>query len=196
MAAYPELQNLTVNVHHWLTSEQLIHIYSVGQMAPGPNMMMVAAVGEQVSGIPGALIAAFAFFVPTGFLTFGVGRLWTKLEHWPWRASIQKGLAPVAIGLAVAGTISFGRGAVTNWITRAHHARNLRSNVENQDQSRAADSRRRGRRRYRSALTRRLLDGSLRGFPTHGGNAVDLCDRILQTVCNALLAARLRHLDR
>lgn len=94
MAAYPELQNLTVNVHHWLTSEQLIHIYSVGQMAPGPNMMMVAAVGEQVSGIPGALIAALAFFVPTGFLTFGVGRLWTKLEHWPWRASIQKGSRP------------------------------------------------------------------------------------------------------
>ena len=117
MAAYPELQNLTVSVHHWLTAEQLIHIYSVGQMAPGPNMMMVAAVGEQVSGIPGALIAALAFFVPTGFLTFGVGRLWTRLEHWPWRASIQKGLAPVAIGLAVAGTISFGRGAVTNWIT-------------------------------------------------------------------------------
>jgi chromate transporter len=117
MAAYPELQDLTVNVHHWLTSAQLIHIYSVGQMAPGPNMMMVAAVGDQVSGLPGAFVAAMAFFVPTGFLTFGVGRLWTKLEHWPWRASIQKGLAPVAIGLAVAGTISFGKGAITNWVT-------------------------------------------------------------------------------
>ena len=117
MAAYPELQTLTVTVHHWLTTDQLTHIYSVGQMAPGPNMMMVAAVGDQVSGIPGAFVAALAFFVPTGFLTFGVGRLWTKLEHWPWRASIQKGLAPVAIGLAVAGTISFGKTAVTNWIT-------------------------------------------------------------------------------
>jgi chromate transporter len=117
MAAYPELQTLTVSVHHWLTTDQLTHIYSVGQMAPGPNMMMVAAVGVQVSGILGALVAALAFFVPTGFLTFGVGRLWTKLEHWPWRASIQKGLAPVAIGLAVAGTISFGKTAVTNWIT-------------------------------------------------------------------------------
>jgi len=117
MAAYPELQNLTVNVHHWLTGAQLIHIYSVGQMAPGPNMMVVAALGDQVSGFAGALVAALAFFVPTGFLTFGVGRLWVKLEHWPWRASIQKGLAPVAIGLAVAGTISFGKGAVTNWIT-------------------------------------------------------------------------------
>jgi chromate transporter len=117
MAAFPELKTLTVDVHKWLTYPQLIHIYSVGQMAPGPNMMMVAAVGYRVSGLLGALVAALAFFVPTGVLTFGVGRLWNKLVNWPWRTSIQKGLAPVAIGLAVAGTITLGKGAITNWIT-------------------------------------------------------------------------------
>lgn len=119
MAAFPEMKVLVVDVHHWQTYPQLIHIYSVGQMSPGPNMMMVAALGERVSGILGALVAAFAFFVPTGILTFGVGRIWKKLEHWPWRASIQKGLGPVAIGLAVAGLITFGRGAITGWVTVA-----------------------------------------------------------------------------
>ena len=119
MAAFPEMQNLVVNVHKWMSFEQLIHLYSLGQMAPGPNMMMVAAVGERVAGIPGALVAAAAFFIPTGLLTFGVGRIWKRLEHWPWRASIQKGLAPVAIGLAVAGTITLGKGAITGWITAA-----------------------------------------------------------------------------
>ena len=117
MAAFPELKNLVVDVHKWMTYEQLIHIYSVGQMAPGPNMMMVAAVGVKVAGITGAFVAALAFFVPTGLLTFGVGRLWKKLENWPWRTSIQKGLAPVAIGLAVAGTITLAHGAITGWIT-------------------------------------------------------------------------------
>jgi chromate transporter len=119
MAAFPEMKSLVVDVHHWLTYPQLIHIYSVGQMAPGPNMMMVAAVGERVSGIPGALISALAFFVPTGVLTFAVGRIWNKLANWPWRASIQHGLAPVAIGLAVAGTITLGKGAITGWVTAA-----------------------------------------------------------------------------
>ncbi len=119
MAAFPEMKSLVVDVNHWLTYPQLIHIYSVGQMAPGPNMMMVAAVGERVSGIPGALIAAAAFFLPTGVLCFGVGRLWKRLANWPWRDSIQKGLAPVAIGLAVAGTITLGKGAITNWLTVA-----------------------------------------------------------------------------
>ena len=119
MAAYPEMRTLVVDVHHWLSDQGLIHIYSVGQMSPGPNMMMVAAVGERVAGIPGAALAAIAFFVPTGLLTFGVGRLWTRLANWPWRASIQRGLGPVAIGLAVAGLVSFGRGTVTGWITAA-----------------------------------------------------------------------------
>ncbi|HVN70203.1 MAG TPA: chromate transporter [Candidatus Binatia bacterium] len=119
MAAFPEMKVLVVGVHHWLTDEQLIHVYSTGQMSPGPNMMMVAEVGEMVAGFVGAVVCALAFFVPTGVLTFGVGRLWKKLANWPWRDSIQKGLGPVAIGLAVAGLITFGKGAVTGWLTAA-----------------------------------------------------------------------------
>ncbi len=117
MAAFPEMKVLVVGVHRWLTDAQLIHIYSVGQLSPGPNMMMVATIGERVSGIPGALVAAFAFFVPTAVLTFAVGRIWNRIAAWPWRASIQRGLGPVAIGLAVGGLITFGRSAVTGWIT-------------------------------------------------------------------------------
>ncbi|HEY5426362.1 MAG TPA: chromate transporter, partial [Candidatus Tumulicola sp.] len=105
MAAFPEMKTMVVDTHHWMNFQQLLHVYSVGQMSPGPNMMMVAAIGVRVAGIPGALIAAVAFFLPTGILTFGVGRLWTRLANWPWRDSIQKGLAPVAIGLAVAGLL-------------------------------------------------------------------------------------------
>jgi chromate transporter len=117
MAAFPEMRVLIVDVHRWLTAEQLTHVYSTGQMSPGPNMMMVAEVGQLVAGFPGALVCALAFFLPTGLLTFLVGRLWKRLENWPWRASIQKGLAPVAIGLAVGGLITFGRTAVTGWLT-------------------------------------------------------------------------------
>jgi chromate transporter len=119
MAAFPEMKNLVVDVHHWMTFPQLIHLYSVGQLAPGPNMMMVAALGERISGLPGAFVAAAAFFIPTGILTFVVGKVWDKLKNWPWRSSIQLGLAPVAVGLAVAGTISLGKGAIQDWITGA-----------------------------------------------------------------------------
>jgi len=55
LAAFPEMKGLTVERFHWLTLTQLIHLYSLGQVAPGPNMMMVAAVGERVAGVAGLL---------------------------------------------------------------------------------------------------------------------------------------------
>jgi chromate transporter len=116
LAAFPEMKALTVERFHWLTLQQLIHLYSLGQVAPGPNMMMVAAVGERVAGVAGALLVVIAFFGPTGYLTLWTGRLWLRLEGWRWRASIQRGLAPVSIGLLVAGAISLAKGAIFNWI--------------------------------------------------------------------------------
>lgn len=119
MAAFPELKNLTVDVHHWLTNKQLIHLYSVGQMAPGPNMMVVAAIGQEVAGLGGAFATTMAFFFPTALLTYGVGIVWDRLESWPWRLSIQKGLAPVSIGLLLAGCIALAYEAITSWISLA-----------------------------------------------------------------------------
>jgi chromate transporter len=117
MAAFPEMKTMLVDVHHWLTFPQMLHLYSVGQISPGPNMMVVAAYGDHVAGLIGALVATLAFFVPTGLLTFAVGSVWGRLANWPWRTSIQYGLGPLAVGLAVAGTITLGRGAITDWIT-------------------------------------------------------------------------------
>lgn len=119
MAAFPELKDLTVDVHHWVTFPELMHYYSLGQLAPGPNMMMVASIGAQVAGLPGAAVVLVAFILPTGLLTFGIGRLWNRLHAWPWRTSIQRGLGPVSVGLVLAGGIVLARGALTNTLTVA-----------------------------------------------------------------------------
>jgi len=113
MAAFPEMKILTVDVHKWLTFPQLIHLYSVGQMAPGPNMMMIVSIGEWAGGFLGALVSVIAFFGPTALLMFVVARLWKRLEKWRWRASIQQGLAPISIGLLLAGCFTMARGAIT-----------------------------------------------------------------------------------
>jgi chromate transporter len=117
MAAFPELKTLTVNVHHWLNAQQLVQLYSVEQMAPGPKMMMIVSIGQWAAGFAGAVVVLIAFFLPTGLLVFFIGRLWTRLERWPWRASIQRGLAPVSIGLLVAGFLTIARVALTGVVT-------------------------------------------------------------------------------
>jgi len=126
MAAFPEMEHLSVNVHQWLTSAQLVHLYSVGQLAPGPNMMMIVSIGDwavweaansMALGILGGLVVIAAFFGPTALLALVVGRAWNRLEKWPWRQSIQQGLAPVSVGLLLAGTLSMAKTAVTGWTT-------------------------------------------------------------------------------
>lgn len=117
MAAFPEMKHLVVDVHQWMNFPQLIHLYSIGQMAPGPNMMMIAGIGQWVAGPIGALVVVLAFFLPTGLFTLWVGRMWRRLDRWPWRPSIQRGLASVSIGLLLAGAISISKGAITGWIS-------------------------------------------------------------------------------
>jgi chromate transporter len=118
MAAYPEMEHLTVNVHQWVTQDQLVHFYSLGQMAPGPNLNMVAAIGEHVAGLPGAIAVLLAFYAPTGLFALIIGRVWVKLANWPWRTSIQNGLSPTALGLMLAGLFTFGQTALRLGHTR------------------------------------------------------------------------------
>ena len=106
MAVLPEMKHETVTVNQWVTADQFVDIYSLGQMAPGPNMMMVTVIGYRVAGVAGALAVTLAFFLPSSLLTFGASRLWSRFAGSPWRESLQKGLASVAIGLMASGVVS------------------------------------------------------------------------------------------
>jgi chromate transporter len=113
-AVLPEMKATVVGEHHWLRADQFVDVYSLGQLAPGPNMLMVQIIGERVAGPAGALVALLAFFAPASLLTYATGRLWDRLGGWPWRDSIQRGLAPISIGLMLAGTITIARIALTD----------------------------------------------------------------------------------
>ncbi len=77
------------------------------------------AIGQWVAGLAGAVVVLIAFFLRPALLAFCIGRLWNRLAKWPWRTSIQRGLAPVSIGLLLAGSLSMAKGAVTGWVTAA-----------------------------------------------------------------------------
>jgi chromate transporter len=117
IAAYPELKALAVDVHGWLTLAQLDYLYGVGQAAPGPNMMMVVSIGAVTAGLSGASVVAVAYFAPTALLAYAAGRAWNSLRGERWVVALQRALAPVSIGLLLAGCLTFAKGAITGWIT-------------------------------------------------------------------------------
>lgn len=108
----PEMHRLTVSNYHWVTDAQFRDSYSLGQITPGPGMLMSTVIGYRAAGFPGALVAGVAMFLPNCVLTAIVGRHWDTFAASPWRISVQRGLAPVVIGLMAAGVLALARTAI------------------------------------------------------------------------------------
>jgi chromate transporter len=113
-AVLPEMERLVVHHFHWMGDQQFRDIYSLGQVAPGPNMLMVLVIGYRLGGAAGATVVALAFFLPDCLLTFFVNRLWYRLSNSRWHTALQRGLAPIAIGLMLSGTYAIARLSVIN----------------------------------------------------------------------------------
>lgn len=117
-AVLPEMQTLLA--HQFAVShDQFVHIYSIGQLAPGPNMLMVLVIGYQISGLIGAGVVLLSFFVPSSFLCFYVGRLWNHFGDNPWRRSLQNALEPISIGLMASGVYAVAKASINGGITTA-----------------------------------------------------------------------------
>lgn len=115
----PEMRHMTVHRLHWLTDAQFRSMYSLGQVVPGPNMLMVLVIGYHLAGWLGTIVVGIAFFLPDFLIALYVNRLWLRLGGWPWRISIQRGLAPVAIGLMISGTYTIARLSIVDVPTLA-----------------------------------------------------------------------------
>ncbi len=101
-----ELERQTVAVHGWLTHQDFIDIFAISRVAPGPGILMITLFGWKVAGWLGAVVASLAFYIPSGLLVFGASLLWRRHRAASWRDKVERGLAPIAIGLIFAGAYS------------------------------------------------------------------------------------------
>jgi len=115
-AVLPEMQTILAqrfNIDH----TAFVHIYSLGQLAPGPNMMMVLVFGYEIAGLLGAGVVLLSFFLPSSVLCLAVGRLWNKIGERPWRRAVQRALEPIAIGLMCSGVYAVAKAAFVGPLT-------------------------------------------------------------------------------
>lgn len=103
------IQNETVNVHGWLSAADFIHLFAVSRAAPGPGMMLATVIGWKLAGWLGAVTASLALFLPSSLLCYAVFRWSNTHREKRWHRAMREGLAPVGIGLILAGIISLFR---------------------------------------------------------------------------------------
>ena len=115
-AVLPEMQSLLAH-QFGIDHLRFVHIYSIGQIAPGPNMLMVLVIGFQVAGLVGAGVVLLSFFLPSSILCFYAGRIWNRFGESPWRRTIQNALEPISVGLMASGVYAVGKASIVSSLT-------------------------------------------------------------------------------
>lgn len=112
----PDLQNFIVTTHGWLSDREFANAFAVVQAIPGPNMiLMMSFIGWQVGGLPTAVASALAIFVPSCTIAYTVFRFWDRFRDTAWQQRARRGLAPVTIGLVIAGGYVMARTGDMGW---------------------------------------------------------------------------------
>jgi chromate transporter len=114
-----DLERQAVTVHHWTTTSQFLDLFAISRAAPGPGSLLVSLIGFHVDGVLGAIVASLAIFVPTSLILYVLAHVWRYYRDATWQHAIERGLAPVAAGLILAGVYSIlqiAEGGLMAWI--------------------------------------------------------------------------------
>jgi len=105
--------------HHWLTESQLIATVAIGQVTPGPVFTTATSIGYVIGGVPGALVATVAIFLPSFVLVAALMPLLALARRSPWSASALDGVNVAAVALMAGVTVQLARGSFVDWLTVA-----------------------------------------------------------------------------
>lgn len=65
LAIVPLLENDFVRDLHWLTHQEFMDALAIGQLTPGPVTVTVTFIGYKLGGLPVAILATIAIFLPS-----------------------------------------------------------------------------------------------------------------------------------
>src|SRR5689334_14866040 len=114
-AVIADIAQQSIAVHNWTSEREFADLFALSRAAPGPGSMLAALIGWKVAGITGAAVATAAFYLPPALLVYTVARLWGRWRGALWHQAIERGLAPVAAGLLVAGGVVVLRASSAGW---------------------------------------------------------------------------------
>lgn len=119
----PEMHLRAVGQYHWLTDSQFADIFSISQAAPGPSILIVSLVGYAaglhvagvLGGVAGGVIATAAMVLPAALLMYLVTLSWQRAQQSKLRHAVEKGFAPLTVGLILATSLVMSRAADHDW---------------------------------------------------------------------------------
>lgn len=118
-AVLPDIYRLVVTEQGWMTGAQFATLVALSQAAPGPNVIVMALIGQHVGGAALGVAALAAFCLPSSVIAYAVARADVKAAGARWMTAIKEGLAPITVGLVLASGFVLATGGAGHWASFA-----------------------------------------------------------------------------
>jgi chromate transporter len=109
LAIVPFLYSGVVKEYEWLNEQQFLDAVAVAMITPGPVVITVGFIGYLVAGLPGAIIAAVATFLPCYLLTIIPAPYFKKHGKRPGIVAFVDGVTAAAVGAIAGAVLVLGR---------------------------------------------------------------------------------------
>ncbi len=98
----PDMQRYVVLDNGWITPSQFSASIAIAQAAPGPNVLFVAVIGWNISGLWGVAATMFGCLLPSTVLTLYFARWGARRRESRLLRAFTTGMAPLTLGLLAA----------------------------------------------------------------------------------------------
>jgi chromate transporter len=116
------IQEQVVNQFGWLTPKEFVDGLALGQLTPGPILMLAAFIGFKLAGSAGAAVAGSAIFLPSFLMMLSVLPLLRKLKDLQWLRAFMRGVGPAVIGALTVSLVQMAPRAapdIFTWVVLA-----------------------------------------------------------------------------
>jgi chromate transporter len=106
------IQERVVSQLHWLTPQEFIGGLALGQLTPGPVLMVAAYVGYKVAGLAGTVVGGIAAFLPSFVIMLAILPVLDRVRTLRWTRAALRGISPAVIGVLAVSLVRLAPHAV------------------------------------------------------------------------------------
>jgi chromate transporter len=117
LAIVPFLYGGVVHDNQWLTEHQFVDAVAVAMITPGPVVITVGFIGYLIAGLPGAVVAALATFLPCYLFTVLPAPYFKKYGKRPALVAFVDGVTAAAIGAITGAVIVLAERSIVDLMT-------------------------------------------------------------------------------
>lgn len=106
-ASLPLIQSNVVDVHKWISAEEMLDLISISQMTPGPIGINTATfVGTRIAGIPGSVFATLGLVTPSVIIVLLLSWLYYRYRKLRVVDAVLSGVRPAVVAMIASAALT------------------------------------------------------------------------------------------